>query len=216
MIFVQCLPEKVTKHFNDFVGKILEFKCPSGTDVWHVGLIGSGDNLVLQPGWSDFASSNNVSQNDMLLFKLVGGCTFEVRIFDPFGREKGGDFEEEADEDKVQEGTGTSAKTHSRKRSWGQNCNSLPLKKRLKKSDCGSPCQENEKTERKEMHIKEEYEISSVKKINSYVEKIIEEARNDNLLVLEHQTLLRRRLGLLKNDNQYSSQNPSKPFLHFF
>ncbi|KAF3339553.1 B3 domain-containing protein [Carex littledalei] len=140
---IGCLLEKVTKHFNDFVGKILEFKCPSSTDVWHVGLIGSGDKLVLQPGWSDFASSNNVSQNNLLLFKLVGGCTFEVRIFDPFGREKGGDFEGEADEDKVQEGTkivqgrnGTSANPHPRKRSRiRQNSNSPPLKKWLKKSD---------------------------------------------------------------------------------
>ncbi|KAF3333855.1 B3 domain-containing protein [Carex littledalei] len=215
----RCLPEKATKRFKDFVGKILEFKCSRG-DVWHVGLIRSGDKLVLEPGWNNFASSNNVIQNDILLFQLVSGSTFEVRIFNS-GVEKCDDFEGEAYDDKVQEGimspysskiNGTSAKPHSRKRSRSQNHNSLPLRKQLKKSNCGSHCQEKEKTACKEVRkvLSEEreeflesegkYEISPpVKNMNRQEEETLEEARNSGLLVIEYQAHLGRKSGLLEN-----------------
>ncbi|KAF3333815.1 B3 domain-containing protein [Carex littledalei] len=94
---IQSLPEKLTKQLVHLVGKLLELERPSGS-TWYVGLIRSGDKLVLQPGWNDFASANNVSQNDHLVFKFIGESKFQVFIFDPTGCEKGGSFEKEEQE----------------------------------------------------------------------------------------------------------------------
>ncbi|KAJ1690155.1 hypothetical protein LUZ63_014310 [Rhynchospora breviuscula] len=91
------LPEKMTRQFTNLAGKVLQLKRPSG-DTWHVGLMMSGDKLVLQPGWNDFASANKLSQNDHLVFKFIGESKFEVFIFDPTGCEKGGNFENEEQE----------------------------------------------------------------------------------------------------------------------
>ncbi|KAJ3685490.1 hypothetical protein LUZ61_014654 [Rhynchospora tenuis] len=91
------LPEKLTRQLAHLAGKVLELKRPSG-DTWHVGLVMSGDQLVLQPGWNDFASANRISQNDHLVFKFMGESKFEVFIFDPEGCEKGGNFEKEEEE----------------------------------------------------------------------------------------------------------------------
>lgn len=166
---VQCLPEEVTKHFSDLVGKLLKFRRPDG-DTWQVGLIGMGNKLVLQPGWSDFASCNNVLQNDLLFFKLVSRSTFEVRIFDSYGWENGGDFKVEVDEFEVQEDNMSCY--ISKKRSWSQNCNSLPLRKRLKISDCCTLCQEEEKIASKEV-----YGLPSEKK-----EELLENYQNETTI----------------------------------
>ncbi|KAJ4788112.1 hypothetical protein LUZ62_039358 [Rhynchospora pubera] len=88
------LPEKLTRQLAHLAGKVLELKRPSG-GTWHVGLIMSGEKLVLQPGWNDFASANRISQNDHLVFKFIGESKFEVFIFDPTGCEKGGNFEKD-------------------------------------------------------------------------------------------------------------------------
>ncbi|XP_078163996.1 B3 domain-containing protein LOC_Os12g40090-like [Carex rostrata] len=212
-----CLPEKVTKRFDDLVGENLEFQCPSG-DVWHVGLIRSGDKLVLQPGWSNFVSSNNVSQNDILLFKLMSGSTFKVRILNSIGHEKNGSlggganavFIEKAVDIKVEEGSmiqssskikrvtrGYNTSTEKsrsnpcpRKRSPCQNQSSLPVKKRLKLDGQRFLCQEE-----KEVCEEDEFDESEVE------EETLEEARRTALLVMEHQALLRRKMGLLKNDD---------------
>lgn len=85
---MQCLPEKVTKHFLGFSGQVLELERQGGGGTWHVGLIGSGSKLILQPGWSTFAGANNISQNDLLHFKFMGESKFEVQIFDSMGYEK--------------------------------------------------------------------------------------------------------------------------------
>ncbi|KAJ4781176.1 B3 domain-containing protein [Rhynchospora pubera] len=82
-----CLPEKVRESFKGLSDRVLELKWKNGASC-HVGLIASGDKLILQPGWSNFVYANNVSQNDILLFKFMGGSKFEVQIFDPTGREK--------------------------------------------------------------------------------------------------------------------------------
>ncbi|XP_078153519.1 B3 domain-containing protein Os12g0592300-like [Carex rostrata] len=83
-----CLPEKVMKHFLGFSGQLLELERQGGGGTWHVGLIGSGNKLILQPGWSTFAGANNISQNDLLHFKFMGESKFEVQIFDSTGYEK--------------------------------------------------------------------------------------------------------------------------------
>ncbi|KAJ3685495.1 hypothetical protein LUZ61_014659 [Rhynchospora tenuis] len=85
-----CLPEKVTERFTGLSDRVLELKRKNGATC-HVGLIASGDKLILQPGWSNFVYANNVSQNDLLLFKFMGGSKFDVQIFDPTGREKNND-----------------------------------------------------------------------------------------------------------------------------
>jgi B3 DNA binding domain len=84
------------------VGKLLELKGPTGT-TWYVGLIRSGNNLVLQPGLNDFASANNISQDDHLIFKFVGGSKFEVFIFEPTGCEKGGSLEKEEQKQELEQ-----------------------------------------------------------------------------------------------------------------
>lgn len=81
---VQTLPERVTARFTGLIGKLLEHKRQSGGS-WHVELIRSGVKLLLQSGWSNFASANNVLQNDLLLFKFIGDSRFEVQIFDQMG-----------------------------------------------------------------------------------------------------------------------------------
>ncbi|KAJ4788110.1 B3 domain-containing protein [Rhynchospora pubera] len=91
------LPKKLTKQFAHLAGKVLELKRPSG-GTWYVGLIMSGNKLVLQPGWNDFARANNISQNDHLVFKFIGGSKFEVFIFDPTGCEMGSNVEKEEQE----------------------------------------------------------------------------------------------------------------------
>ncbi|KAJ3685494.1 hypothetical protein LUZ61_014658 [Rhynchospora tenuis] len=82
-----CLPEKVTESFTGLSDRVLELKRKNGSTC-HVGLIASGGKLILQPGWNNFISANGVSQNDLLIFKFMGGSKFEVQIFDPTGCEK--------------------------------------------------------------------------------------------------------------------------------
>jgi B3 DNA binding domain len=100
------LPEKLTRKLAHLVGKLLELKGPTGT-TWYVGLIRSGNKLVLQPGWNDFASANNISQNDHLVFKFVGESKCEVFMFDPTGCEKSGSLEKEEQEQELDENVGS-------------------------------------------------------------------------------------------------------------
>ncbi|KAJ4781532.1 B3 domain-containing protein [Rhynchospora pubera] len=81
------LPVKVRMKLKGIVGKKLQLKRPSG-DTWHISLIWSGEELVLQSGWNQFIVANSVSQNDLLVFRFIGGSKFEVLIFDPNGYEK--------------------------------------------------------------------------------------------------------------------------------
>ncbi|KAJ4785009.1 B3 domain-containing protein [Rhynchospora pubera] len=89
------LPEKVKIHFASLAGKLLELKRPNGK-IWYVGLVKNGEKLVLQPGWHDFVSANDVSQNDLLVFKYNSETTFEVLIFDQSGFEKSCKTEEKS------------------------------------------------------------------------------------------------------------------------
>ncbi|KAJ3685833.1 hypothetical protein LUZ61_014997 [Rhynchospora tenuis] len=87
------LPEKLTQKFLPLVGNVIKLIMPSGA-MWQAGLIRSGEMLVLEPGWKDFVCANDVSRDDLLVFKYVGGLAFEVSIFDPWGCEKSDNIEE--------------------------------------------------------------------------------------------------------------------------
>jgi B3 DNA binding domain len=74
-------------HILELAGSMIRLKLSSGT-TWPVGFIKLNEKLVIKPGWDDFVNANDVSLNDLLVFKYVGGVDFEVLIFDPWGCEK--------------------------------------------------------------------------------------------------------------------------------
>lgn len=77
-------------NFQALIGKVIQLKRPSG-DTWHVSLIWTGEELALQSGWNQFVVANDISPNDFMVFKFIGGFRFEVLIFDPNGYEKSND-----------------------------------------------------------------------------------------------------------------------------
>ncbi|KAJ3674367.1 hypothetical protein LUZ60_004983 [Juncus effusus] len=81
------LPDQITPQFLDLTNKLLALKRPNGAS-WHVGLIKSGETLILKPGWNDFIAGNNIQENDTVVFKYLGGSEFETLIFDLNGCEK--------------------------------------------------------------------------------------------------------------------------------
>jgi B3 DNA binding domain len=83
----QTIPVKIGMYFEALIGKVIQLKRPSG-DTWHIGLIWTGEELALQSGWNQFVVANDISQNDFVVFKFIGGSKFEVLIFDPNGYEK--------------------------------------------------------------------------------------------------------------------------------
>ncbi|XP_048527459.1 B3 domain-containing protein Os12g0592300-like [Triticum urartu] len=82
------IPEKIA---NNFIGKIANggftLKAPSGEE-WRVGVEKIADKRFFMPGWEEFAMAHELQENELLLFKCSGNCSFDVLIFDASGCEK--------------------------------------------------------------------------------------------------------------------------------
>lgn len=72
---------------NGQITKGLNLKTPSG-ETWLVDVTKNADELLFKSGWDDFVRAHDLQENDLLIFKCSGNCSFDVLILDSSGCEK--------------------------------------------------------------------------------------------------------------------------------
>ncbi|KAJ4770857.1 B3 domain-containing protein [Rhynchospora pubera] len=85
------IPKKFATNLKGRLCDNVKLKGPSGI-TWHVKLRKSKGTFILQSGWKDFVTANQIGNNDILLFKYCTSSSFEVTIFDPSGCENAASF----------------------------------------------------------------------------------------------------------------------------
>ncbi|CAM0885270.1 unnamed protein product [Alopecurus aequalis] len=75
---------------NYFGGKIpgtVKLEGPNGI-TYDVGVRKNINRTILKSGWAAFVDTNQILENDSLMFRYLGNARFEVTIFDSNGKEK--------------------------------------------------------------------------------------------------------------------------------
>ncbi|KAL6847031.1 hypothetical protein ACP4OV_022884 [Aristida adscensionis] len=81
------IPENFQNNLKGQITKGFNLKAPSG-QTWRVGVRKDANELFFMSGWGDFASANELQENDFLIFTRRGNYSFDVLIFDSSGCEK--------------------------------------------------------------------------------------------------------------------------------
>jgi hypothetical protein len=81
VLFLQIIPEKFVENFKGQISEVIKLEAPDGNK-YDVQATRDLNKIVLGSGWATFATSYELKEGDVLVFRYSGDSHFRVLIFD--------------------------------------------------------------------------------------------------------------------------------------